>query len=299
MDYFLHITIYWIIYSIIALSLNLVVGYCGLLTMAQAAYFAVGAYSYAIASTVFGCGPLSALLISVALSAAVSFAVSLPTWRVRNELFVLTTLAVQVLTFSLLNNWRTVGARLGTWGNLTNGTFGIGNIPRPAIIGIKLDTISRMSAFALGLGLIAGYALWILSNSPWRRALEASRDDELAARTLGKNVRLFRIQAFAFSCGFTGLAGAIYCMYVGSIDPSLASLDGSILMLAMLVVGGTGNFRGPLVGAALLLVFPELMRFAHLPERISSELRLLAYGVLLLVVVHLRPRGVAGDYRIE
>jgi branched-chain amino acid transport system permease protein len=288
-----------IIYAIIALSLNLVVGYCGLLNMAQAAYFAVGAYSYALASISIGCGPSSALLLAVVVSAALSLALSLPTWRVRDELFVLTTLAVQVLTSSVLNNWRTVGAQLGTWGNLTNGPFGIGNIPKPAIIGIRFDTIGRMAVLAAALGLIAGSMLWILSNSPWRRALEATRDDELAARSLGKNVRLLRIQAFAFSCGLTGLAGAIYSMYVGSIDPSLASLDGSILMLAMLIVGGSGNFRGPIVGAALLLVFPELMRFAQLPERISSELRLMAYGMLLLIVVHLRPLGVAGDYRIE
>jgi len=125
------------------------------------------------------------------------------------------------------------------------------------------------------------------------------RDDELAVRGLGKNTRLLKVQAIAVSCGFAAVAGVLYAGYVSYLHPSAASLEESILMLAMVLVGGLGNFRGPIIGAAVLIGLPEILRFAELPDAQAAQLRLIIYGTLLVLFVHFRPAGLAGNYRMD
>ena len=299
MNYVLHLLIYFDIYLIVALSLNLVVGYCGLLTMAHAGYYAVGGYTYALLSVTLGWGFVPAVLAAVLVAAVLSLAVSLPAWRLRGDFFVLGSLAVQVLIFSLLYNWSNPSAPLGSWSNLTNGPFGITGIPKPEFFGYRLSTPASYAVFASLVALICGFLLWRLQASPWGRLLSVMREDELAARGLGKNTRLLKVQALAFSCGFAAIAGALYAGYVNYLDPSSASLDESILMLSMVLVGGLGNFRGPILGAALLIALPELLRFADLPDAQAANLRLMIYGILLVLFMHFRPAGIAGVYRME
>ena len=208
-------------------------------------------------------------------------------------------LAVQTLILSILNNWFSPNAEPGTWSNLTNGPYGLVGISKPAICGIKIDTVGSIAVLSTVLALLVGGLVWIFVASPWGRLLKAMRDDELAARGLGKNTRFAKVQAMAIACGLAALSGAIYCSYVSYIDPSSASLDESILMLCMVLVGGVGNFRGPLVGTFVLLLIPELLRFTHLPSIVGANIRLLAYGGLLVVLAHLRPQGLAGERRIE
>ncbi len=299
MNYLLHLLIYLNIYVMLALSLNLVVGYCGLLTLAHAGYFAIGAYTYALATLKLGMGFIPAGLLTVGVAAILSLAVSLPSWRFKGDFFVMISLAVQTLVFSLLHNWFSPNAQPGTWANLTNGPFGLAGISKPVIGSIKFATIGSIAALSTVLALSAGMVIWLFVSSPWGRLLKAMRDDELAARGLGKNTRLAKVQAMAIACAFAALAGAIYSSYVSYIDPSSASLDESILMLCMVLVGGVGNFRGPIVGAFVLLAIPELLRFAHLPDAVAANIRLLAYGGLLVAMAHFRPKGLAGEYRLE
>ncbi|MCK4303292.1 MAG: branched-chain amino acid ABC transporter permease [Candidatus Eisenbacteria sp.] len=299
MSYLLHLLTYLGIYVIMAMSLNIIIGYCGLLTLAHAGYFAVGSYAYALATLKLGWGFLPATGLGVGVAVLLSLAVSLPAWRFKGDSFVLLSLSVQALFFSLFYNWFDASEEPGTWTNLTNGPFGLANIPRPAILGIELDTPGSMAALSLASAVACGILSWRLLSSPWGRLLKAMRDDELAARGLGKNTRLARVQAFAIACGMVAVAGAIYASYVSYIDPNTASLDASILMLSMVIVGGAGNFRGPLVGALILLAIPEALRFAQIPQAAASSLRLMAYGLLLILMMHFRPQGLAGDYRIE
>jgi branched-chain amino acid transport system permease protein len=299
MNYVLHLLIYFEIYAILALSLNLVVGYCGLLTLAHAGYFAVGGYTYALLSLTWHWGFLPAAVIAMAVPALLSLAVSLPAWRFRGDFFVLMSLAVQSFIFSLLYNWTASGEPVGSWRNLTNGPFGLTGIAKPTFLGWSARSIGSVAAVGALLLAFAAFVFWRLKHSPWGRLLKCMRDDELAARGLGKNTRLVKMQAMAFACAFAGLAGALYAAYVGYLDPSSASLDESILMLCMVIVGGVGNFRGPLVGAAVLLLIPEALRFANLPDAAAANLRLMAYGWLLILMTHFRPQGLAGEYRIQ
>jgi branched-chain amino acid transport system permease protein len=299
MSYVLHLLIYLNIYMIEAMSLNIVTGYCGLMSLAHAGYFAIGGYTYAVLAIRFGLGFIPALFIGVLLSALLSLAVSVPAWRFKGDTFVIASLAVQSLLFSLFYNWTSPNEPIGTWKNLTNGPFGAAGIPIPVIFGIRLDTIESITVLSVILCILCGIISWRLMASPWGRLLRAMRDDELAARGLAKNVRLTKIRAFAISCAMVAAAGSIYAAYVSYIDPTSASLDESILMLCMVLVGGMGNLRGPLVGAAVLLLIPEILRFAHIPDPVAANVRLLIYGLIIALMMHIRPQGLAGEYRIQ
>jgi branched-chain amino acid transport system permease protein len=300
MKYLLHHLIYFEIYLIVTLSLNLVVGYCGLLTLAHAGYFAIGGYAYAVLTIAAGWGFIPAALAGVAIGATLSLAVSLPSWRLRDDFYLLVSLAVQAIIFTLIYNWYSSDGRLGSWTNLTNGPSGITGIPRPSLFGW---TFSSQESFALLTSCVAissGFILWILMRSPWGRVLKCMRDDEVATRAIGKNTRLAKIQACAIACAFASLAGSLYAAYVQFIDPSSGSLNEGISMLTMVIVGGLGNFRGSVVGAMVVVLLPELIRLIPgIPDGVAANLRLLIYGALLVAMMHWRPQGLAGTYRLH
>jgi len=299
MNYLLHLLIYFDIYVIVALSLNIVVGYCGMLTLAHAGHYAIGGYAYALLSLVLGWGFLPAMLASLLISAFLSLAVSLPAWRLKGDFFVLASLAVQALFFSLIYNWSDANFPLGSWRNLTNGPFGISGIPKAEVLGLKLANSAQFFFLATGVASLCAFIVWRLTASPWGRLLVAMREDELAARSLGKNTRLLKVQALAISSGLVAVAGALYAAYIGYLDPSSASLDESILMLSMVIVGGVGNFRGPIIGALILIALPELLRFLTLPDALAANLRLATYGLMLVLMMHFRPQGIGGEYRLS
>jgi branched-chain amino acid transport system permease protein len=299
MNYALHLIVYFDIFLIVALSLNLIVGYAGLLTLAHAGFFSIGGYAYAVLNVAQQWSFVPAALAGMIVSAALSVPVSLCSWRLKGDFFVLATLAVQAMLFSALSNWTDVGAPLGSLSNVTNGPFGISGIGKPALFGYQIATPLAMAIFSSVVAAVCALSIWRLTNSPWGTVLRAMRDDELAARGLGKNTRLLKMQVFAISSGFVAIAGAIYASHIRYIDPSSASLDESILMLSMVVVGGIGNFRGPVVGAALLILLPELLRAIALPDTVAANLRMLIYGVMLILMMMFRPQGIAGEYRVQ
>lgn len=290
MNYIFHLLIYFEIYAIVALSLNLLIGYGGLLQVAHAAYFGIGAYTAVLLWTAkYNPGFFPGLLAGATIASVLSLLVSLPAWRFRGDYFVMISIAVQTLIYSLIYNWT----------DLTNGPYGISGIPRPVIFDYRFVTTGSIALLygflALGLGILISLLKW----SPFGRALQSMRDDELAARSIGIPVDWLKLQAFAFSSALVGLAGGLYAAYASYIDPTSFSLNESILMLSMVIVGGTGNVRGPLVGAAVLILLPEALRLLNFPEAIAANVRLLSYGLLLVIMMHLRPQGLAGTYRYK
>jgi branched-chain amino acid transport system permease protein len=177
--------------------------------------------------------------------------------------------------------------------------LGIAGISQPQVGSLHLESITSIALLSVLLTFLCGFILWLLLVSPYGRLLKALRDDELAARSLGKNVRLAKVQAFGIACGMVAAAGALYAAYVRYLHPQTASLDEGVLMLCMVLIGGTGNFRGPLVGAIVLLAIPEALRFIHIPDAVAANVRLLLYGLLLVVFMHKRPEGLAGTYRFD
>lgn len=295
MNYILHILIYIDIYLILALSLNMLVGYSGLLTLAHASFFALGAYSYALLNLKFGLNFFACIIPGIIVSLIFSLLISLSSWRLKGDFFVLASIAFQVIVSTLLNNWSDSSDTIGTLTNLTNGSHGIMNIPPPSILGFAFNVQITMFLLATVLAIVCGFVIWRLKSSPWGRLLHIIREDELAARSLGKNTSKIKMQVIAFSCAFASVAGAIYAGYVGYIDPSSASLNSSILLLSMVIVGGTGNFLGPIIGAATLILIPEILRYVDFPDIVAGNIRLLIYGLMLIIFMHFRPWGIAGS----
>lgn len=289
MNYFLHLVVTLEIYVVIALSLNLLIGYGGLLQVAHAAYFGLGAYATALLTINAGLGFFPALCCAGIISGLASVLVSLPAWRFKGDCFVMISLAVQALLYSIFRNSV----------EITNGPFGINGIPKPAIFGSIFATHSAIAILYGAIVLFLGLIIASLKNSPFGRSLQAMRDDELAARSLGIPVRRLKVEAFMVASAMVGVAGGLYASYISYIDPTSFTLHESILMLSMVIVGGTGNVRGPLIGAAVLIAIPEILRFCSLPDTIAANVRLLAYGLLLIVLMHWRPQGLAGRYRFK
>ena len=298
MSYFLHLVIYFNIFAMVAISLNLVTGYLGLVCLSQAVFFGLGAYAYAIATVAWGWSLVPAVVLAVTLAMVMSLPLSVASWRFRGAFFILVSLAFQIICHGVVRNWYGSGAPLGSLGNLTNGVFGIAAVPRPALGSWVPDSRSAYAVFSLVVFLVVALFSHRLVASPWGRLLRAMRDDELAVVGLGKPVRLIKCQVFAISAAMASLAGVLYAGYVSFVDPSLVSLDLSLLLLGMVIIGGLGRLRGAIIGAFLLLAIYEVLQLAAFSDATAAHLRMLLYGVMMVLVVHFRPQGVAGVPRL-
>jgi branched-chain amino acid transport system permease protein len=287
MNYLFHLAIFFCMYSILALSLNLILRFCGYLSLAHSAYFAIGAYVYALLTIGYGWSFIPVVLAAMALAGILSLLLSMPAWRLKGDFFVMISLAVQSLTFATIFNWASPSDPPGSWKNLTNGSFGLPGIPKPDIFGVRIDTVGGIMLLSLLLLAVVALVYYVLIKSPWGRALMALRDDELAARNLGKKTRLLKLQTFAVACCMAAVAGVLYASYVGFIDPNISLLEQSILILCMVIVGGSRPLLGPLLGVGIILLIPEVIRNIHLPDYVDAgNLRVLVYGLLLLSASH-------------
>jgi len=300
MTYALHLLILFEVYLVVAIGANIIVGHLGLLTLAHASYFAIGAYVYALTSMLLGWNFLAASAAATFAAILLSLPLSIASWRFRGDFFVMISLALQVVVFAILKNWHDTRAPLGSWTNMTNGDFGLIGVKRPEIFGYVFQSSVAVALLFSVLVLIVIFITNRLLTSPWGRLVAAVRDDELAAKGLGKNIRLLKLQGVALACGLAGFAGAMFASYNAFVDPKLGGLDQSTLFLAMIIVGGLGgSVIGPICGALVLILLPEALRYLDLPLAFAAEMRLAIYGILLILLMQFRPRGIAGKFRME
>jgi len=191
-----------------------------------------------------------------------------------------------------------VYAAMYNWVGLTNGPYGLAGIPRPEFFGVALRTPWHYVLLAAGMNLLALPLLFRLYQSPFGLLLKSLREDEAAAESLGIDARAVFLQAFVLSAAFAALPGALYASYVTYIDPTLFTLNESIFLVAILLLGGAGNRIGPLVGAAVMVFLPEALRFVGLPDAIAHNVREVIYGLLLVLLMYFRPQGIAGEFRM-
>ena len=285
-DYLCHIGIIVCIYSILSMSLDLLVGHTGLMSVAHAAFYGIGAYVSALVSLRVGFSFPVALIISTVGTAAASIFVALVSARLRGDRFVLATLSIQMIVLALFNNL--VGA--------TGGPFGLSSIPRPIVLGRSISSSCEFLVLALALaGLAFGVARRIIASS-LGRVLRGVRDDETFIQALGKDVVRAKLIAVGISAALASWAGALYAHYVTYIDPTSFTVMESVLVLSMVIIGGAGSSFGPLVGALFLVLLPEGLRFLGLPNAVAANVRQVLYGLLLVGVLMLRPRGFFGRY---
>ena len=269
------------LYAILASSFNLLIGYAGLFALSHAAFFGVGAYATAILAAKLGVPCPWPMFAGIAITAALGVVIALPALRIGGDYLVIVTLALQIIVTAVLLNWT----------DLTGGTDGIRAIPRVELAGVKLDTPGKFLPLALVVAAICFAIAWRLGASPFGRALKAMRENEAATQAIGKNIVAMKLSVFAIAAALASVAGSLYAHYVTFVSAEGFTVELTIYLLAMVIVGGTGNLVGSLVGALILAVLPELLKFVDMPSDIADKVRQMLYGLLLIVMLRLRPQG--------
>lgn len=288
MEYLLHILIIFSIYAILAISLNLIVGYTGLLSITHAAFFGIGAYSSTLLVQKFEINFFAALFIGMLLSAILSLLIGIIASKFKGDYYALVTLGFNAIIFAILLNFQI----------LTNGSLGIFNIAPPEIFGFVFNSnFSFLLLIAFFLYILYFFSK-IITFSSFGRILRSIREDELATQILGYNTQYFKLVIFIIGCSFASIAGSFYASYISYIDPLSFSFSESLSILAMVIIGGLSSLRGSLLGAFALVILPEFLRFLGFPSEMAAQLRQLVYGMLIIILMIFRPQGLLGEYKL-
>lgn len=288
MEYLINLAILFCIYGTLALSLNMVVGMAGLLSLAQAAFYGIGAYAAAIGMTELGLGFFSTLLLGMLANGILAFVVGKILSRFQGDYYAIVSAGFSVIVFSVLLNWK----------DLTNGPLGIFGIPKPEIGSFRL--VSNFSYLVLCLAAVAlSCGIYVLfDRSSFGRTLKALREDEQLTRLQGYNTKHFKSIVFVVSAMMSGIAGAMFASYISFIDPSTFQLKEGIFLFTIIIVGGLSSAKGSIAGALILISLPEVLRFIGLPYETAAQLQQIIYGALLVLMMILRPQGLFGKYRM-
>jgi len=276
-DYFLDVAILVGIYVILALGLNVVVGFAGLLNLGFVAFYALGAYTYALLNTKLALGFWTALPFSVGLSAIAGFLLAVPALRLRGDYLAIVTLGFGEITRLILNNWD----------SLTMGPNGISGISSPTILSLSLGKLSYFYYLVLLFVLLTIFVTRRVYSSKIGRAWVAIREDEIASSIMGINATMYKLYAFAFGAFWAGLAGAVFAAKMQFVSPESFTFMESVLILCMVILGGLGSIWGVILGAFILVLLPEMLREIQL-------YRMLTLGAGLVLLMVFRPQGLFG-----
>jgi branched-chain amino acid transport system permease protein len=274
--YGLYLLSYWLVFVIATMGLNLTVGYAGQASLGQAAFLGIGAYCVAIvmkAGLSFWLGlPLSAVLCF-----CVGLGLGFPALRVQTMYLAFATLGFNVAVWLVMRNEE--------W--LTGGNSGINDIGRPSLFGLSLEGNLAYYYFTLAIATLLAALLWGLLRSPWGKAFTALRDNPIRAESLGIHVQAYTLLAFAIGAAYAGVAGALFASLVQFIEPTPFHVGVSFTMYLMVVVGGSGTFFGPVLGAVIGVLLPEWLRFAQ-------GWYLVAFGAAVILMMLWLPEGLLG-----
>jgi len=279
-NYLLHIMVMTEIYVILALSLNLVLGYAGLLSLAPPAFFGIGAYTSALLALRLNLPFWITLPAAGAAGLLFAAAIGVPSLRLSRHSFVIVTLSFTLLAQLVATKWT----------DLTRGAMGLPGIPTATLFGIPVTGKIAWYYFVLGITLVSLAFFTFLVRSRLGRAILTVREDEILAQAAGIHTWKVKLYTFAISGLLGGVAGSCYAHYITFIDPAVFDFYYMENLLIMVILGGAGTVWGVVAGAAIFNVVPELLR-------IHPELRTFLYGIVLLVAVSVAPGGLAGWVR--
>lgn len=288
MEYLIHLAILICIYGILGLSLNLIVGYAGLLSITQAAFYGIGAYVTAILLTTTGMNFFVALILGMIITAVLSLAIGFVLSKFKDDYYALGSFGFNVIIYSVFLNWQ----------SLTRGPLGIPGIPRPSLFGFTFSDNLSFLILAIVLGLLVYGVCVFVTRSSFGRVLKAIREDEEAIRVFGYHTLWYKLAIFVIGAVLASVAGALFASYITFIDPSTFTLNESIFLLAIIILGGLANNKGAVLGAVCLILLPEILRFVGFPSDIAAQMRQVVYGVILILLMLYRPQGLIGEYRL-
>lgn len=288
MPYIEHILIYCLLYSIYVMSLNLLVGYTGLLSVTHIMFGGLGAYTTAILMTRAHWNFFLALPIAVLVAMAIGLLISLVFSKFRDDYYALATVGFNIIMVSVLRNWT----------SLTRGPLGIPGVPRASIFGFTFSSPLSFLVLVLVVASLVYVFCEVLVRSSFGRVLQAIRDDEKAAEVFGYNAYYFKLVIFVIAAGLGGLVSSFTATYLGYIDPNLYVLLESIMLLSTVILGGLASQKGAVIGAFVIVLLPEALRFVGFPSEVAAQMRQLVFGLLLVLLMLYRPQGILGKYKL-
>ena len=289
MEYIGHIFILLCTYSILATSLSLVAGYGGMLTLAHAAFWGIGAYTSAIMTTTFGTPIIWGLVCAFLISFSAGSLLAAPAARTKGDLFVIATFAFQIIVTNIQMGWK----------SMTGGPNGISGIPSLSLFGVNSTSTWSYAIYFFILMICWVRICYLLSSSPFGRLLKGIREDDFLMASLERNVSAQRVKVCTISAGFAGLAGGLYVHYVGFIDPSSFTINDSIFLITIVLLGGSDSIAGAILGAAILVLLPELTRLLGFSGVIGAHLRQMIIGLALILLARYRPQGLLGSFTLR
>ena len=281
-SYYLHIAVLSLLHILLALGLNIIAGYTGQLSLAQAAFFGIGSYTAALLVLEWKWSFWLAMPAATLFAALVGIAVGIPALRLKGPYFVISTMGFgEIVRLVFLN-----------WDSVTRGPNGLPGIPAPDPIQLGFTTLTfdtKVGCYYLivTILLIVVSLYYNLVYSRIGRALRAIRNDSIAAEVSGINLAFYKVFAFSISSGLAGLAGALYAGYIRFISPDTFTAGESINIVTMMVIGGMGTIIGPILGALSITYLLETMRFL-------ADYRLVIYGLMMFFIILYMPQGLAG-----
>ncbi len=281
-DYYRDILTLTCMYIVLALGLNIVVGQAGLLNLGYVAFYAIGAYTYAILSTVYGLSFWPGLVAGAMSAALFALLLGIPTLRLRGDYFAIVTLGLGEITRIVLNNWD----------SMTGGPNGIPKIGRPSLGAYAFRTTLDFYYLALLMVVVTVFAMHRLMASRIGRAWLAIREDETAAEAMGINTFRLKLLAFVLGSSWAGLAGVFFASKMAFVSPESFTFFESVLILCMVVLGGMGSIPGIILGAFLLITLPEVFRD-------FQDYRMLAFGAALVLMMVFKPQGLLGAVKVS
>lgn len=287
MDYIFHILVMACIYAILAMSLDIIVGYTGIPAIGHAAFALVGAYTSSLMSLEFNFSPFIGMFIGGILATVAGAIVSYPAVKLKGDYLALATFGFGIIAFVVAKNWI----------SLTRGPMGLPGIPTISIFGMELNEEWQYLIFVLILAVITYFLLTFLVSRPFGRVLKATREDEEAAQAIGKNTPLFKLKVFMCGAFFAGIGGALIAHKISFIAPENFTMMESIRILLMVIFGGMGNLKGAVLGAFLLIVIPESLRFVGISSSVDAQIRQMLYGLILVILMIYRPQGIIGKIK--
>ena len=283
--YLQNIAVLFCINAILALTLNFIMGYAGIYSLAHTIFFGIGAYTAAYLALHVTDSLLVCMLAAASLSAVISMALALPALRVRGEYFVAASLGLQVIGVTIFAEWKSV----------TGGLGGMIGIPRPNLFGYVFNDDSAFLGLCVVTLLAVLGIIALLVRGSFGRSLMAIRDSESAAQAYGKHVNAVKTLSVAASSGLAAIAGVLYAFYMSFINVEGFTLEISILLMAMVIIGGTGTLFGPVAGAALLMTLPAALTYLpFLPPSELGAIQQIVYGVVMVLLMMFRPGGLVG-----
>ncbi len=286
MEYFIHIAVISCIYIILGMSLNLVVGYTGMISVTHAAFFGIGAYATAIFTSLLGYNFFISILVGIGVSALVSLLIGRMFKSLSGDYYVLGTLGVNYILYGIFVNWQSI----------TRGPLGISKIPRPTL-GTEL---SNEMFLILVLVITIGIYMLIrhISNSSFGRVLKTIREDEQASELFGYNTLRYKILVFATASALAAIAGSLFASYTRFVSPSTFTVFESVLIFSNVIIGGAGSVKGSIVGALTLVLIPEALRFVGFSSDVAAQGRQIIFGLALTLIMLYRPKGFFGEYKL-